>query len=1145
MHRRQNIQRHVRRRASARARRRRPGFAAGSLRRAAAFVLAAVVLAGLALGAAHHRLRQGPVSLGPVGGLIEQRLSAAAEGLRFEIGEVVFALGEPGRPSGLRLHDVTVRAEDGRRVAAAPELDVDFHLFDLSQGRLAPTRLNLSGARAEIRRDRDGHLRIGAGEAGGALGFVALLDAAARGEGPLQRLSQITAQDAEIRLRDEASGAEWELSRARFAVRRDATGEIGALNGVLRPKGGEGPPMRLTVSGARSGGAGPIRLDLRVGDVPALRLAAPLARVAGWSDAGSRDSGGSALRAAAEVEAVLASSGRPTRVAGRVDLEPGSLPGLPAPFDRLSGGAAEFAWSEGAEAVEIKRLALNGPAGRVALSGRARPWQGAGDTFGLALKLRVSRLEVSAAAGLEAPLVFDDGEIVAELPPGGQRLELSSFRLTGPDLVVRAEGAAAMRPDGPEVAMSFESDGFSTRTLKRAWPESMASNARDWVREHLRQGRVTSAYGVFWAAPGLEPEAAVDFAFEDVAATALREMPPIEGARGEGRITLRRFDLTLAEGHVTPPGGEAIALDGSSFHVPDLVIDPPIGRPVIRAEGRIADILALLDEPPLRLTRKLGAEVFEPSGRAELQARLEFPMIDELQADAVRVEAEADLRDVALTAPGGERELRAEALSLRADTEGLELSGPARIDGLPADVVWTERFGTSPGAARREISARARPGAEMLARLTPAGVQLEAGAAFAALSMSWAAPGALPDLRLDMDLADLAFSVPAIGWRKTRGTPGRLAVSGRREESGALRLDRLALSAPEFEASGTAAVSADGSVSRLALDALRVGEVADLSLTLRRAEDGAREVRARGAKLDLGALARRRQAAGLEAAPRVDGESAQDTPPIRADLELETVRLMEGVTLAGARGALTRARGLTEAELTGRVNGGGLAQLRYRQDGDGAAVITLRSEDAGRLLADLGLSQAVTGGKLKARGRLSAQAERLEGVAELTNIRVAERPALAQMVRRAAQDGVIDAPAPGGDGIVFDRVEVPYVLEGDRLEVTGALASGAALGLKLDGSYDIASGELDLSGVLTPAYAVNSLLNRVPVLGSLLGGEGEGLIGLTFTVTGAAAAPRITANPLSMLAPGALRRIFQAGPSEAAPPDLFSDEPDP
>ncbi len=53
-------------------------------------------------------------------------------------------------------------------------------------------------------------------------------------------------------------------------------------------------------------------------------------------------------------------------------------------------------------------------------------------------------------------------------------------------------------------------------------------------------------------------------------------------------------------------------------------------------------------------------------------------------------------------------------------------------------------------------------------------------------------------------------------------------------------------------------------------------------------------------------------------------------------------------------------------------------------------------------------------------------------------------------------------------------------------------------------------------------------MGAVPVVGNLLvSRKGEGMFGLTYSAKGAFSSPKISVNPLSLAAPGILRRIFE------------------
>ena len=77
-----------------------------------------------------------------------------------------------------------------------------------------------------------------------------------------------------------------------------------------------------------------------------------------------------------------------------------------------------------------------------------------------------------------------------------------------------------------------------------------------------------------------------------------------------------------------------------------------------------------------------------------------------------------------------------------------------------------------------------------------------------------------------------------------------------------------------------------------------------------------------------------------------------------------------------------------------------------------------------------------------------------------------------------------------------------------------------------------------------PLFGINSVLGIIPLLGDLLVSKpGEGIIGLSYSVSGDADEPKVTINPLSIMTPGIWRRVFEGkmpnaanAPSNAPPP---------
>jgi hypothetical protein len=61
-----------------------------------------------------------------------------------------------------------------------------------------------------------------------------------------------------------------------------------------------------------------------------------------------------------------------------------------------------------------------------------------------------------------------------------------------------------------------------------------------------------------------------------------------------------------------------------------------------------------------------------------------------------------------------------------------------------------------------------------------------------------------------------------------------------------------------------------------------------------------------------------------------------------------------------------------------------------------------------------------------------------------------------------------------------------------------------------------------------PAYGLNRLFAEIPLFGQILGnGRDRGLIGITYRVAGDLKSPQVQVNPISAIAPGIFRSIFE------------------
>ncbi|HET9813586.1 MAG TPA: AsmA-like C-terminal domain-containing protein, partial [Sphingomicrobium sp.] len=214
------------------------------------------------------------------------------------------------------------------------------------------------------------------------------------------------------------------------------------------------------------------------------------------------------------------------------------------------------------------------------------------------------------------------------------------------------------------------------------------------------------------------------------------------------------------------------------------------------------------------------------------------------------------------------------------------------------------------------------------------------------------------------------------------------------------------------------------------------------------------------------------------------------------------------------------------ARVDATVGEKGKLTLRFGQAG-GNRDFHLATDDFGATLKLIDITGNIAGGRLSVDGRAEDVGGRrvLRGRAEGADYRLINAPTFAKLLSIASLPTM--ASLASGEGIPFTRLTGGFELTTEKLVLDKARAYGGALGINASGTIDRVHDTIDLSGTLVPAYTINSILGKIPVLGPLLlGGEGQGLFAANFRAAGPAADPTITVNPLSALAPGFLRNLF-------------------
>ncbi|MDP6270916.1 MAG: AsmA-like C-terminal domain-containing protein [Alphaproteobacteria bacterium] len=758
-------------------------------------------------------------------------------------------------------------------------------------------------------------------------------------------------------------------------------------------------------------------------------------------------------------------------------------------------------------------------------------------TFSLGLGGKFSDLDFDLSAGagsLELPgtykrrLTLAGAALRGRLTDNFTALRLDEIFLDTGGPVVNASALVSFDKGSDPAALGLILDGqFSdlpVDQLDRFWPPQLAPAARHWVTTNVRGGKVPAATIKVHLKPGdlaagSLPDEAVDlrFSFAGVGARYLRTMPELAQATGSARLTAGGIDLVVRSARVG-----ALALSEGTVHITGF--DQPLQRAEIGfvASGPVAEALRVLGHPPLGFGAAVDLDAKAASGQMSARAHFAFPLKGDLEVADVSFVAAANLVEFGLPEVVGGFPLRAGQMALKVDAAGLTVTGTGELNGVPVGLTWRRLF-RSQGSVTGAVDIRARlddagrqalalPGAPYLrgpvaarARINLKGWQVLEG-------------------DIELDLAGTEVTIAELVWSKPAAQPGEATIALRLESDGTIQINSFALSAAGLMATGQAELGPDLSFRRLDFSRLAFGQT-DVSASLRPLAPKGYIAALEGASFDMRPYLARVLGSG----------QAAELPPLRLSARLGRMILGDQHELSKMSGRAVHEAGQWRTlEASGVLSGQAPISLHLESKAS-ERQLSITSPDAGAFARSIGVFDNALGGRLDITAVIDENRpdRPLMGRVRIKDYRVVNAPLLARILTIGSLTGV--AELLNGEGISFALFDAPFCLREGRLTVDRARTFGPALGVTLTGVFDRRRQIIDMNGTLVPAYTFNSVLGKIPLLGTLLvGRQGEGVFAATFSVKGPASGPRVTVNPLSALAPGFLRGIVSGQIAEAA-----------
>jgi hypothetical protein len=1084
------------------------------------------------------RLLVGPISLGPLSGQISDALAQALPGIEVKYDQAAIEWSRSQGRVNLVVLGARVFDSKGRIIAQAPQADIDLAAQPFIQGKLVVTRITLVGVQLTLVRTQGGGVRLGVERDDTQKDIIKrITDAINSNSSGASSLQAFAIRDARVAFLDETTGMFLVAPRADVKIATAAGNLVATLAADVEVSG---RAAHITGQMNLPPGQGPVTGNIQVHglDVAALGRNAKmfhfLRSIAMMAD----------FSASFAIEGThLLSAGFDADAAGTAVLI-----GIKRPV-RVKTLRLNGRYDRATARLVVDNAVLDSDQMRAHLTGASQLIYDAGGAIErLGVSLKTDNLALSIPDIFAQPVVISSATLDGSYVPATHDILIDKLAATGTGIRLETEGRVTLI-DKQTPVTELKGRIFPLRVgdLLHYWPLGAADGARDWISRNIFQGSVGPIlFETHFPAGVLDanklPDGALlmTFPFVNAEANYVTGLTHLTGVNGNAKLTGNTFTVDVSSariGALTVSKGHAFVSDLSAPDAPAAI--------AAHVDGSLADILKVTDLQPLHYATRFGIDPDQTKGSSSVDLDFKLPLKRDLTIDSVAIKVGAGVTGFGV-ALGKDLRLSDGAMHFDIDNNHLHASGTASLATSRLALDWVEDFKT-----RTEITTR----------VTVKGLLDEAGRSalhFRAndyLSGVVGVNGTLIGHRgqlqsadMTLDLTPSALSLDLVGIGKPAGVAASGHGTGIFAPHGVLQSADLKITGPSIQATMAATFNPDGTMASLNAPSIRSGSTNDFSFSLTRNASGV-DIAVKGHSLDGSRLARR--GSGTETKNGTNANASfYEAFHITAKLDLLVLR--NAVAIAPfnleVSGVGERPSALT---LNGTLGKGATVTGNIVPSGSDRKLL-VTSNDVGVLARGLFGFNSIKGGKLDLQVTLHGPASNppaddpstddYQGQMTLKDFRLLNQPFLARLFSAGSLIGFGNLLQ--GQGIAIDDLKIPFSARNGVLAIHNAHATGPAIGVSAEGYLDRPKNEVAIKGTLVPLFGINSVLGFIPLLGDLLVSKpGEGIIGMTYTVAGNADEPRVSVNPLSMVTPGILRRIFQGrmpdaanAPSNAKPP---------
>jgi Protein of unknown function len=689
-------------------------------------------------------------------------------------------------------------------------------------------------------------------------------------------------------------------------------------------------------------------------------------------------------------------------------------------------------------------------------------------------------------------------------------------------------GSLAVRfgESSPEISFAADAPKLEMRAIKQLWPFWIARKARTWALANLYGGTVTNASVAAFIPQGRmakdpehldlnENELKLSMDTQDLRMNLPDELPPLRDIAGHLVMNGGNLQVRIDKGTGYMKSGRIVQVRSANFSIPHTYVKPLMGDLDILLDGPADALAELLTYKPIQALQRTPFVAEDFSGNANAAIKATFGLVKEQAPPEPVWQANVTLDKVDLTKPYAGRKITNAKGSLAIIPDHASLDIVADIDGVALSVKLVEPLAKDSATPREQLISGTLNG-DQIKTLVPGLNGIVDGTL--GLKMSRIDED---EEAVEVDLGSANITIPWVKWTKGSGVAAN-AKFHMKTSGDTISVSEFALGGDGFGANGKLEINKTGLVAA-DFRSMKLSPEDNFGLSLRQ-KKGSVSIKVNGTVADL------RPVLGM--IKQSSSSEKSDGGQFALDIDLDKAIGFNNETVKSLKSVISGNGDDIEVFNLSAVSANGQAIVgRIIPSGDSRR-LELTAGDAGALARFADIYKNMRGGLLNLR-LTSNGAKTWAGAVDIRTFSLVEENRLQTIVSTpAGEEGRSLNQAVKRDIDVssekFARGYAELLIRDGVVQIGNGVVRGEQVGATFQGTVRDKNGQTDMTGTFMPAYGLNRLFAELPIIGLILGnGRDRGLLGITFKLTGDIDKPKLTVNPLSIIAPGVFRSIFE------------------